>query len=287
MDDRSRIPEILRRHGEDLIEEWTREMSCSMALKGRALPEEEVRRRARKLTAGISQAASEGGFEDLSGQAWSNVHEELASLSLACSQQGLTPSETAGFLFSLKKPLFSILCNEYANNAPKLAEEIWGASLLLDELGIYTMEVHRKGREDLILRQQQEMTELAAPVIRLWAGVLAVPLIGTLDGARAQVVTESLLQQIVNTGASIAIIDMTGVPTVDTLVAQQLLKTVAAARLLGAECIISGIRPQIAQTVVHLEVDLGGVVTKASLADALAAALVKTGFEITRQKELP
>ena len=151
-----------------------------------------------------------------------------------------------------------------------LAEEIWKATALLDKLGLYTTEVYQKGREEVIARQQQELLELSTPVVELWDGILALPLIGTLDSARTQVVMESLLQTIVDTGAGIAIIDITGVPTVDTLVAQHLLKTVAAARLMGADCIISGIRPQIAQTIVHLGVDLGDVITKATLADAFA-----------------
>ena len=157
---------------------------------------------------------------------------------------------------------------------------MWTATLLLDKLALFTTEVYQKGREALISRQQHEMLELSTPVVQLWDNVLALPLIGTLDSARTQVVMENLLHKIVDTGAAIAIIDITGVPTVDTLVAQHLLKTVAAARLMGADCIISGIRPQIAQTIVHLGVELASVVTKATLADAFAIALQKTGATI-------
>src|SRR5881397_1735663 len=157
---------------------------------------------------------------------------------------------------------------------------MWAASLLLDKLGLHTTEVYQKSREEVILRQQQDMLELSTHVVKLWDGVLALPLIGTLDSARTQTVMENLLQRIVETGAAIAIIDITGVPLVDTLVAQHLLKTVAAARLMGAECIISGIRPQIAQTIVHLGVELGSVITKATLADAFTIALQKTGATI-------
>jgi len=163
------------------------------------------------------------------------------------------------------------------SDANALGDEIWSATDLLDKLGLYTTEVFQQGREEVISRQQQEMLELSTPVVQLWEGILALPLIGTLDSARTQVVMESLLQKIVDTGASIAIIDITGVPTVDTLVAQHLLKTVAAARLMGAECIISGIRPQIAQTIVHLGVDLADVITKATLGDAFAIALQRMG----------
>jgi rsbT co-antagonist protein RsbR len=184
-------------------------------------------------------------------------------------------------MFSLKKPLFALLRTELADNPAGLADETARASALFDDLGLYTIEVFQKSREQIIMRQQQELLELSTPVVQLWNNVLALPLIGTLDSARTQVVMENLLQKIIDTGASIAIIDITGVPTVDTLVAQHLLKTVAAARLMGADCIISGIRPQIAQTIVHLGVNLEDVITKATLADAFVVALKRTGSTIT------
>jgi rsbT co-antagonist protein RsbR len=183
-------------------------------------------------------------------------------------------------VFSFKQPLFERLRSELANEPEALADEIWKGTMLLDKLGLYTTEVYQKSREQVIARQQQEMLELSTPVVELWEGILALPLIGTLDSQRTQAVMESLLQKIVDTGAGIAIIDITGVATVDTLVAQHLLKTVAAARLMGAECIISGIRPQIAQTIVHLGVDLGDVITKATLAGAFAIALEKTALAV-------
>ena len=203
----------------------------------------------------------------------------LNELSRSRGVQGFSPSETASFVFSLKKPLFERLRREFSKDPEALAELTWAATQLLDNLGLYTTEVHQKSREEVIARQQQEMLELSTPVVKLWEGVLALPMIGTLDSARTQVVMETLLQRIVETGSSIAIIDITGVPMVDTLTAQHLLKTVTAARLMGAECIISGIRPQIAQTIVHLGVDLGDITTKASLADAFAIALERTGAE--------
>ena len=190
------------------------------------------------------------------------------------------------FVFSLKLPLFARLRQAYGNDSAGLAADIWSASVLLDQLGLYVTEVYQKSREEVIARQQTELMELSTPVVKLWEGILALPLIGTLDSARTQVVMESLLQQIVATGAGIAIIDITGVPTVDTLVAQHLLKTVAAARLMGADCIISGIRPQIAQTIVHLGVALGDVVTKATLADAFAVALTRSGARIVRNGQV-
>src|SRR5215813_9657863 len=182
----------------------------------------------------------------------------------------------------MKQPLFTRLRNAHKSDAEGLASDIWRTTLLLDKLGLFTTEIFQKSREEIIARQQSELLELSTPVVSLWEGVLAVPLIGTLDSERTQVVMENLLEKIVQTGAGIAIVDITGVPTVDTLVAQHLLKTVAAARLMGADCIISGIRPQIAQTIVHLGVDLGSVITKASLADAFVVALQRTGATISK-----
>ena len=230
---------------------------------------------------------SRGNVTDIDRPEWSAARDLLTELSRARTRQGFSPSETATFVFSLKQPLFDRLRQEVGKDADALAAEVWAATRLLDRLGLHTTEVHQKVREEVIGRQQQELLELSTPVVRLWDGVLALPLIGTLDSARTQVVMESLLQRIVETGAGIAIIDITGVPTVDTLVAQHLLKTVAAARLMGADCIISGIRPQIAQTIVHLGVDLGDVTTKASLADALAVALSRLGMAVVRSPARP
>jgi rsbT co-antagonist protein RsbR len=190
--------------------------------------------------------------------------------------QGFSPKETATFVFSLKQPLFARLRSGASKDAEALAEGAWALTEVMDSLGLHVMEVYQTSREEVIRRQQEEISELSTPVVKLWQGIVALPLIGTLDSARTQVVMENLLQSIVDQEAEIAIIDITGVPTVDTLVAQHLLKTVAAARLMGADCIISGIRPQIAQTMVHLGVELN-MVSKASLSDALALALQRTG----------
>jgi rsbT co-antagonist protein RsbR len=198
---------------------------------------------------------------------------------------GFSASETATFIFSLKQPLINRMRAEAGDNWKGLFDEMSAVTLLLDKLGLYTAEVYQQSREEIIKRQQMEMLELSTPVVKMWEGIVALPLIGTLDSARTNVVMESLLEQIVKTGSEIAIIDITGVPTVDTLVAQHLLKTVAAARLMGADCIISGIRPQIAQTMVHLGIDLTAVLTKASMAEALRAALTRTGFRVTREQQ--
>jgi rsbT co-antagonist protein RsbR len=207
----------------------------------------------------------------------------LADVSRSRALQGFSPTETATFIFSLKEPLFNTLNRNSALSPVQAAELTWATTLLLDELGLYTLEVFQKSREEVIVRQQREIAELSTPVVKLWDGILALPLIGTLDSQRTQVVMENLLQTVVDVEAEIAIIDITGVPTVDTLTAQHLLKTVAAARLMGADCIISGIRPQIAQTMVHLGVELN-VVSKATLADALAMALERTGRAVVKRK---
>jgi rsbT co-antagonist protein RsbR len=210
------------------------------------------------------------------------VLDALNEASVARAAAGFSAGDTASYVFSLKQPVFSVLQRELGD-AKQLAEALWLTTTLIDKLGIHTMEVFQKTREDLIKRQQQEMLELSTPVVKLFDELIALPLIGTLDSARTQVVMENLLQNIVTAEASIAILDITGVPTVDTQVAQHLLKTVAAARLMGADCIISGVRPQIAQTIVHLGVELHNVTTKATMADALKLALQRLGYTMVRR----
>jgi len=215
---------------------------------------------------------------------WASLRAALETLSKSRAAQGATAGETSHFVLGLKKPLFNALQQRLGKDPKQLFDAIWTASSLLDHMAQWTATTYQATREDIIRRQQDELLELSTPVVKLWEGVLAVPMIGTLDSARTQLVMESLLQRIVETGSEIAIIDITGVPTVDTLVAQHLLKTVTAIRLMGADCIISGIRPQIAQTIVHLGIDLQGIITKASLADALALAMKKLGYVATRAK---
>ena len=275
------IPRILKTHEAELLEQWLREQLSAFRV-GAKIFESELRSQSREFLNLLQQATQGGNVGDVQGPSYGRVRDMLGDISRSRSLQGFSPSETATFVFSLKRPLFARIRIELATDAESLATVTWTATELLDRLGLYTTEVYQKGREELISKQQQEMLELSTPVVELWEGVLALPLIGTLDSARTQVVMESLLQRIVDTGAAIAIIDITGVPTVDTLVAQHLLKTVAAARLIGADCIISGIRPQIAQTIVHLGVDLGGVISKATLADAFAVALQRTNQKVVR-----
>ncbi|HWQ57067.1 MAG TPA: STAS domain-containing protein [Bryobacteraceae bacterium] len=279
----TRIADVLSRYETEILSDWVRQQLAST--HNRALIREtELREQCREFLGALREAAQEGGLADGSGERWSRARDILADLSRERARMGFSPADTAMFVFSLKLPLFARLRQEYDADAAGLASDIWTATLALDRMGISTMEAYQKSRDELIARQQQEMLELSTPVVKLWEGILALPLIGTLDSARTQVVMESLLQQIVTTGASIAIIDITGVPTVDTLVAQHLLKTVAAARLMGADCLISGIRPQIAQTIVHLGVVLTDVTTKATLADAFTLALERTGSTIVKRE---
>jgi len=281
----SRIPEIISKGESDLLDDWMRAQLGATTFRGDLMKEAELREQSRQFLNMVVRAASQQpSLNDINAPAWEETREFLSRVSRTRAHQGFSPSETATFIFSLKQPLFTLLHRELAGNPEKLADEMWVATALLDKLGLYTTEAYQRGREEVIVRQQQELLELSTPVVVLWEGVLALPLIGTLDSARTQVVMESLLQKIVETGAGIAIIDITGVPTVDTLVAQHLLKTVSAARLMGADCIISGIRPQIAQTIVHLGVNLADVITKSTLADAFAIALRRSKMTITRME---
>lgn len=280
----SRVPALLRDHEADLLREWTREQSQELSGQHGRLSEGELREQSREFLNLLQRAAQEGDLANPQGPRWQEVREALANISRSRARQGFTPVQTANFILSLKRPLFDLLRREIDDHAGALAEETWTVTALLDRLGLHTTETFIKTREEIISRQQEEMLELSTPVVKLWDGVLALPMIGTLDSARTQIVMESLLQRIVETGAEVAIIDITGVPTVDTLVAQHLIKTVTAARLMGADCIISGIRPQIAQTIVHLGVDLGDVATKATLADAFAVALQRRGLAVAPSK---
>jgi rsbT co-antagonist protein RsbR len=276
----SKIAGILQKYEDDLLKEWIKELRSSG--KEARIAESEVVSQAKEFIGLLLQATQSGNLTDTSKSEWASVTQFLDSISRSRVQQGFASDETAMFIFSFKKPLFSRLRAELGRDAEALGEETWQATQLLDQLGLISVRSFQKSREELINRQQEEMLELSTPVVKLWDGILALPMIGTLDSARTQVVMESLLQRIVDTGSEIAIIDITGVPTVDTLVAQHLLKTVTAIRLMGADCIISGVRPQIAQTIVHLGVDLQGVTTKASLADALRVALKQSGYSLVK-----
>lgn len=266
----------------DLLEGW---LPTLVARTGRreAIAEVELRNQASKFLLVVGNAINIAGCSEIDSAAWAETRQLLEEISANRVRQGYSSIETASFVFSLKEPLTIYLQAKLVTDPSALILEITATNALFDKLGLFTVEAYQKTREQIILRQERELLELSTPVVQLWTDVLALPLIGTLDSARTQVVMESLLQKLVDTGAAIAIIDITGVPTVDTLVAQHLLKTIAAARLMGADCIISGIRPQIAQTIVHLGVDLQDVITKASLADAFQVALQRTNAEIVQK----
>jgi rsbT co-antagonist protein RsbR len=240
---------------------------------------------AHKLLAGLEEAIRAGGDpSSFESEAWASLRDALAALARSSAAQGLSVGDTSRFVLAIKRPLFADFRSKCADDPQALIDGIWWATALADNMAEFAVATYQKAREDIIARQQEELLELSTPVIKLWDGVLAVPMIGTLDSNRTQLVMEALLQRIVETESGLAIIDITGVPTVDTLVAQHLLKTVTAIRLMGAECIISGIRPQIAQTIVHLGIDLTGITTKATLADALAVAMKQTGYVVSRAK---
>jgi rsbT co-antagonist protein RsbR len=260
---------------QDVLERWMQHQLSAGTLRSDLISERELRDQSREFMSLLRATLKTSATFSLRSTDWEPPRDFLAALSRTRAQQGFAPSETAAFVMSLKQPLFAGLRDHLAGSPAELGDAMWAATLVLDQLALFTIEVFQKAREEVIQRQQQELLELSTPVVQLWTGILALPLVGTLDSVRAQVVMESLLQAVVQNSAAIAIIDITGVPTVDTLVAQHLMKTVAAARLMGADCIISGIRPQIAQTMVHLGVDLSTVSTKATLADALVLALRK------------
>src|SRR6201996_983173 len=276
------VAELVGINEQTILPDWVELQKKAGTLQTGRLTENELLSQSRDFLHLLRDGLAKGG-NDASNPAYGPAKQLLSEVSRARALQGFSPSETATFVFSLKQPLFNTLIRNDSLSPAQVAELTWSITTLMDELGLYTLEVFQKSREEVIVRQQREIAELSTPVVKLWDGILALPLIGTLDSQRTQVVMENLLQTIVDVEAEIAIIDITGVPTVDTLTAQHLLKTVAAARLMGADCLISGIRPQIAQTMVHLGVELN-VISKASLADAFAVALRQTGRGVTRLK---
>jgi len=278
----TRISQLIQEHEAEIGAEWVAQLEA-LTVRSTVVSKEQLRKHCQQFLTAFSNGTRAGELGNIDHRSWDEVRDLLAEISSTRAKGGSTPSETATFIFSLKQPLFKHLNAGFVNDPAALASASWTISSLLDKFGLYTIEVFQRARDQIIVRQQQELLELSTPVVKLWNGILALPLIGTLDSARTQVVMENILQKIVDTGAAIAIIDITGVPTVDTLVAQHLMKTIAAARLMGADCIISGIRPQIAQTIVHLGVNLEDVTTKASLADAFVVALERTGTSIVKK----
>jgi rsbT co-antagonist protein RsbR len=277
----SKIADVLHKHQNTLLDEWTKSL-LDGGRRSDLINDKELKAQAAELLASITASARSGKVTDVAGPEWSSTREMLHEVAASRAKQGFTSSETATFLLSMKQPIFSAIRAEFAKDPDAQYQEIWTATALLDKLALLTTEGFIATKEQMIARQQEELLELSTPVVKLWDGILALPMIGTLDSARTQVVMESLLQAIVETNSKVAIIDITGVPTVDALVAQHLIKTITAARLMGADCIISGIRPQIAQTIVHLGINLSDIITKARLADAFALALGKSGRAVVK-----
>jgi rsbT co-antagonist protein RsbR len=276
------IPSLLLKNEAKVLASWTEGQVSAGSLRSGQIKEEELKDQSKRFLREFVQALKAGELDDITGEAWRGARELLEGFSRSRAIQGFSPSEVATFVFSLKEPLFTLLRQQIKDDPQELGDEIWTATKLIDKLGLYTTEVYQLSRNDIIKRQAQELLELSTPVVELWDKIVALPLIGTLDSERTQTVMENLLNHIVQFGAEIAIIDITGVLTVDTLVAQHLIKTVSAARLMGADCIISGIRPQIAQTIVHLGLQLD-VVSKATMADAFELALKRTGQNVGRR----
>jgi rsbT co-antagonist protein RsbR len=271
---------LIHENRKSILQDWRNGIRESSRRRG-LIDDTELETQTEDVLSAITAVPGGTQAEDFEAEVWQPVRELLGSLSVARATQGFTPSETALFVLSLKNPLFALTRKNYSN-PDDLFAGITAANAFIDKLALYTTDSYIHGRDQVIARQQEEMLELSTPVVTLWEGILALPLIGTLDSSRTQVVMESLLQAIVQTNSRVAIIDITGVPTVDTLVAQHLLKTITAARLMGADCILSGIRPQIAQTIVHLGINLEDVTTKAKLSDAFRLALERSGRAVTR-----
>lgn len=282
MAEKNRLAEVLRKHESVILRDWIEAQIASNSRRVGEISRAELSSQSQEFLKLLAIPLAAGDFEFNGSTLWKSEREFLTNLSRSRGLAGFSPTETAHFVLSLKKPFFDALRKEFVSNGEVLSEEIWNVTLVFDTMALFTTEVYQKAREEVILRQQEDMLELSTPVVKLWDGILALPVIGTLDSTRTQVVMESLLQKIVDTNSEIAIIDITGVPTVDTLVAQHLIKTVTAARLMGAECIISGIRPQTAATIVHLGVDLSGIMTKASLADAFRLGLSRVGRAVQK-----
>jgi rsbT co-antagonist protein RsbR len=277
----SKLLWAIQKNRESLLQDWVKRLKSAVQRRD-LITDQELEAQASEIVTLIAEVPSGTTLDDLTAEGWQPLKAMLANISVSRATAGFTPSETAIFVLSLKPPLFAIARQQRGNNADELFTELLAINEFIDKLALHTTDSYIHGRDQIIRRQQEEMLELSTPVVTLWDGIVALPLIGTLDSARTQVVMESLLQAIVQTNSRFAIIDITGVPTVDTLVAQHLLKTITAARLMGAECIISGIRPQIAQTIVHLGINLQDVITKSKLADAFRLALERSGRKVVR-----
>jgi rsbT co-antagonist protein RsbR len=273
---------ILQRKRKEILEQWIKNQIENEGLRNDLIGNEDLRVQSEELLFSLLDSLNDNNLDNPTSGDFDKTLDILSGISMGRAKQGISPRETGVYIFSLKEAIFRILAQELKDPAILFPDSL-KVGRILDNFGITTFESFIKGREEVILRQTDEISEISTPVIRVWDGILALPIIGTLDSSRTQIVMENLLQEIVETGSSIAILDISGVPAVDSLVAQHLIKTVSATRLMGAECIISGIRPEIAQTVVHLGIDLSSIVTKASLASALKTAFGMLKLEVSRK----
>lgn len=276
------IAKGLQKRKKQILEDWMNMQLADEGLREDLMSNEELREQSNELLEALLKVINDRNLSDVESSEFEPVYEILSGVSISRARQGFSPRETGIYVFSLKDALLKSMQEDLKDDPKAFVEALIKVNKLMDNLGVITFETYIKGREEVILRQTDEITEISTPVIRVWEGILALPIIGTLDSARTQVVMENLLQEIVVSGSTIAILDISGVPAVDSLVAQHLIKTVAATRLMGAECIISGIRPEIAQTVVHLGIDLSNIVTKASLASALKYAFAMLKLDVKR-----
>lgn len=270
---------ILQKKKKNVLETWVKLQLADESLREDLMSNDELRSQSEELLESFVNSLTDDNINDPRSNDFEAVVDTLNAISISRAKQGFSPRETGTYVFSLKDAMITTLQQEI-KDPQELFVQTLKIGKVVDSFGVSTFEAFIKGREEVILRQTDEITQISTPVIRVWDGILALPIIGTLDSARTQVVMESLLQEIVQSGSSIAILDISGVPAVDSLVAQHLIKTVSATRLMGAECIISGIRPEIAQTVVHLGIDLSGVITKSTLASALKTAFIMMQLQV-------
>ena len=279
------LKSLLKNHSDELLRLWSSEQKQNSMLRTELLPEADLKQQSSEFLSELTKVFDAHEYtSDIKKASWDSLRISLEKITKARIRFGLSHVETSLFILSLKNAIFQIAVKEPGITTEVLLEIIQESNTLLDNIALSVVDIYIKNREEIIKRQQEEMMELSTPVVKLWDKVLTLPLIGTLDSARTQIVMESLLQAIVDTQSTVAIIDITGVPTVDTLVAQHLMKTVAAARLMGADCIISGIRPQIAQSMVHLGVSFNDITTKATLADAIRYAFGLIGIRLVRDE---
>ena len=276
------ISKLLQKKRKQILETWMTGLLADESLRQNLMSDDELQEQTNELLDALLSTLTDKNIGDGNSPDFDKVKEILSGISISRARQGYTPRDTGIFVFSLKDALLNTLQQEIKEDPEYLYQTSLHLSKLIDSFGIITFETFIKGREDVILRQTSEIQDISTPVIRVWDGILALPIIGTLDSARTQVVMEALLQEIVESGSTIAILDISGVPAVDSLVAQHLIKTVSATKLMGAECIISGIRPEIAQTVVHLGIDLSHVITKATMASALRYAFSVLKLELKK-----